>query len=376
MRPGSCSYCHIGEGTHLRRSSRLIASTVGLALTLTACGGQNSSLPGLVSGNRVSTDSSVRTSAPDKPVISIPKLYGDLAYTDAGKRPAKEAVRVSLTLRYNHQAELDAFVANNGVLGAGHGRFLSAAQFDGSLRSYALQEERVVRALERAGFTIVKRFPNRTIVDATARTSVVERFFSTEIHSVHQGKYGERYTNVTPATVPREIAPLVRDVSLNNLVVVTNRRRARRRRAQRTAPQFQTTRNGRHDHPAAGVHADGLERQFANGGFETGAFSPGGSTRARAVELRVGDDRAGALGFVFRVHGRARAARNQRLGVDRTTREGAVKRRPQLLGLPGLERRPAGLRYQVRVAGRLSAQLERHDPRRRSTRPSTTRTAG
>ena len=277
MRPGSCSYCHIGEGTHLRRSSRLIASTVGLALTLTACGGQNSSLPGLVSGNRVSTDSSVRTSAPDKPVISIPKLYGDLAYTDAGKRPAKEAVRVSLTLRYNHQAELDAFVANNGVLGAGHGRFLSAAQFADRYAPTLAQEERVVRALERAGFTITKRFPNRTIVAATARTSVVESFFSTEIHSVRQGKYGERYTNVTPATLPSDIEPLVRDVSLNNLVVVRTVAEQSGVETQRTAPQFQSDANGRTIIPLAGggIRPNDSSGNLANGSFETGSLNPG-----------------------------------------------------------------------------------------------------
>ena len=68
------------------------------------------------------------------------------------------------------------------------------------------QEQRVVRALERAGFKIKKRYANRTIVDAKAKSALVEHFFSTEIHTVHQGKYGERYTNVRPAILPSEIA--------------------------------------------------------------------------------------------------------------------------------------------------------------------------
>ncbi|MGA8534616.1 MAG: protease pro-enzyme activation domain-containing protein, partial [Candidatus Tumulicola sp.] len=260
----------------MRRSSRLIASTVGLALTLTACGGQNASLPGLVSSNRVSTESSVRTSTPDKPLISIPKLYGDLAYTDAGKRRGNETVRVSLTLRYNNQAELDAFVANAAAMGGVNRRFLTAAQFNDRYAPTMAQEERVVRALERAGFTITTRFPNRTIVGATARTSVVERFFSTEIHTVRQGKHGERYTNVTPATLPAEIAPLVRDVSLNNLVVVKTVAEQNGVETQRTAPQFQRDGNGRTIVPlAGGVGPNDSNGNLANGSFETGSLTPG-----------------------------------------------------------------------------------------------------
>jgi subtilase family serine protease len=263
-------------GTLLRRLPRLIASAVGLALTLTACGGQNASLPGLVSGNRISTDSSVRSSTPDKPVISIPKLYGDLAYTDAGKRPGNSVVRVSLTLRYNHQAELDAFVANNGVLGASH-RFITATQFANRYAPTSEQEQRVVRALERASFTITKRFPNRTIVAATARTSTIERFFSTEIHSVRQGKYGERYTNVTPATLPSEIEPLVRDVSLNNLVVVRTVAEQSGVETQRTTPQFQRDGNGRAIVPLrrGGIGPNDSSGNLANGSFETGSLNPG-----------------------------------------------------------------------------------------------------
>ncbi|MBV8490842.1 MAG: hypothetical protein JO199_09975, partial [Candidatus Eremiobacteraeota bacterium] len=85
------------------------------------------------------------------------------------------------------------------------------------------QEGAVIRSLERAGFTIVQRFSNRTIVDATAPSGVVEKFFSTEIHNVHQGKYGMRYTNVRGATVPAEIERFVRDASLNNLIVARTR---------------------------------------------------------------------------------------------------------------------------------------------------------
>lgn len=205
----------------MRSSARAIASALGFSLALTACGGQNASLPGVgAASNGLGPDSSVRTASADKPLTSIPRLSGEFAYTDVGRRPANSQVRVSLTLRYNHQAELDRFVATVSAPRSHSQRFLTRKEFDNRYAPTPAQEQRVLRALRRAGFTIVQRFPNRTIVDAAGRSAVVERFFSTEIHNVDQGKYGERYTNFTSATVPREIAPLVRDISLNNLTVV------------------------------------------------------------------------------------------------------------------------------------------------------------
>ena len=40
------------------------------------------------------------------------------------------------------------------------------------------------------------------------------------MHTVHQGKYGDRFANLKPATVPSAIASLVRTASLSNVVVV------------------------------------------------------------------------------------------------------------------------------------------------------------
>jgi subtilase family serine protease len=273
----------------MRRSSRVIASTLGLALTLTACGGQNSSLPSLTSSGGA-TESSVRTATPGKPLTSVPKLYGDLGYTDTGRRSAGAEVRVSLTLRYNHQNELDRVVAAVSDPHAGASRhFLTPKQFQERYAPTAAQEERVVRELQRAGFKIAERFPNRTIVDVTARTSVAERFFSTEIHSVRQGKHGERYTNVTPATVPATIAPLVRDVSINNLVVVRTVADQSGVQTQRNAPQFQTDAQGRTVVPLGGIKPLDSTGKLVNGNFASGSLSPGwineSSTQGNYVQV-------------------------------------------------------------------------------------------
>lgn len=261
----------------MRHSSRVIASLLGLTLTLTACGGQNSSLPSLLSSNGGPTaESSVRNASPDKPLIAVPKLTGALSYTDAGRRAANAPARVSVTLRYNHQGELDRLVAGISDPHSGsHRHFLTAKEFNEHFAPTPEQERRVVRELERAGFKIEKRYPNRTIVDATARTTAVEQFFSTQIHAVHQGKYGDRYTNVTPATVPKAIAPLVRDVSVNNLVVVRTVADQSGVETQRTAPVFQTDTQGRTIVPLGGIQPNDSSGQLVNGNFASGSLNPG-----------------------------------------------------------------------------------------------------
>ncbi len=242
----------------------------------------------LTGNNGGSTESSVRTGTPDKPLISIPKLYGDLGYTDVGRRAANGRVRVSLTLRYNNQAELDRFVASvSDPHSSSQRHFLTPREFNERFAPTEAQEKRVVAELERGGFTVAKRYPNRTIVDATARTSTVEAFFSTQIHNVRQGKHGERYTNVTTAKVPSSIASLVRDVSLNNLVVV--RTVADQSGGQRTAPQFRTDAQGRAMLPLGGVSPQDSSGNLVNGNFASGSLTPGwineSTTRGNYVQV-------------------------------------------------------------------------------------------
>jgi hypothetical protein len=148
-------------------------------------------------------------------------MYGALAFSDVGRRSPRDPVAVSLTLRYNNQEELDRFVSDVSNPHSGsYRRFLSPQEFAAHYAPTPQQEESVVKALQSEGFTITQRFSNRTIVDAVAPSSTVERFFSTEMHTVQQGKYGERYTNIRGASVPASIASLVRTASLSNLVAV------------------------------------------------------------------------------------------------------------------------------------------------------------
>ncbi|HLI95314.1 MAG TPA: protease pro-enzyme activation domain-containing protein [Candidatus Baltobacteraceae bacterium] len=192
-------------------------------MTVSACGGQSSSsLPNLGPSGTANSPDSTRTasSVPSTPMISVPHTTGALAFSDLGRRSANSPVRVAITLRYNHQAQLDQLVQNiyNRNSGMYH-HFLTPDQFNSYYGPTAQQEQSVVSALQAAGFTITKRYSNRTIVDAVAPSSTVERFFSTEMHSVSQGKYGQRYTNVKPAVVPSAISPYILTASLSNVVI-------------------------------------------------------------------------------------------------------------------------------------------------------------
>jgi len=200
----------------MRRTPRVLAAVLGLSLTLSACSGHSSFMPAAPNSGDQGAQPIKSGAASTAPLTSVPRTFGALAYTDAGRRESGKPVRISLTLRYNHQDELDRFVQE---VGSGHRRPITQAQFNAYYAPTHAQEEAVVRALHAAGFTIVKQFSNRTIVDAQAPSAVVERFFSTQIHDVRQGKYGERYTNVSKVTLPQSIASIVRDVSLNNLVI-------------------------------------------------------------------------------------------------------------------------------------------------------------
>jgi len=187
-----------------------------LALSLSACGGNSTTLPTANNGVDSGLPSAGRIQ--DGRQISIPKTFGALAVKDLGRRAPKESVSVTLLLNYNHQAELDRFVANQSRPHGPH-RFLTREQFNEKFAPTRQQERAVVAELRHAGFTITQRFSNRTIVDASAPSAVAERFFATSIHTLDQGKYGRRFSNVTRATVPPSIASYVRTVSLSNVVI-------------------------------------------------------------------------------------------------------------------------------------------------------------
>jgi subtilase family serine protease len=209
----------------MRLSHRFASLAAVAALTLnalTGCSGssRSSPLPQTVPAASLRSQAADASAQRLAPQISIPHLSGDLAFTDEGRRDPSARVNVVLTLRYNHQAELDQFVADAANPHSGkYLHFLTPSEFNAYYAPTAQQEGAVAAALVAAGFTVTKRFANRTVIDASAPSTTVERFFSTEMHTVRQGKYGERFTNLAAASVPGTIASYVSTASLSNVVI-------------------------------------------------------------------------------------------------------------------------------------------------------------
>jgi hypothetical protein len=152
---------------------------------------------------------------------SVPHVIG---VRDLGRKNPVSMVHVSLLLNYNHQSELDQLVQNQGSRRSPlYHRFLTASQFNNYFAPTPAQEQRVLFALKAAGFTITHRYPNRTLIDAQAPSIFVERFFTTEIHSVVQYRgaksLGTHYTNVRPVQLPSSIADIVKTASVNDLII-------------------------------------------------------------------------------------------------------------------------------------------------------------
>jgi hypothetical protein len=147
---------------------------------------------------------------------------------DFGRRGSLANVNATVTLRYNHQAELDALVTAFGNRRSPlYHHFLSSKQFDNYFAPTPQQQRIVVAALQSAGIHVTHAYSNRTLLDVQGTNASVERFFDTEIHSLSQKRFGMRFSNVKPATIPGNLAALVRTVSLSNFIVAQTGPRVR-----------------------------------------------------------------------------------------------------------------------------------------------------
>ncbi len=276
----------------MQTSLRLVASCLIAGMVLSACGGGNSGGGILPAG---SPTQSTGSPSAQTPINSVPKTAGTLAYTDMGAAPQTTPVSVTLTLNYNHQAQLDQLVAQQAdPTSPMYHHYLSTDEFNAYYAPTAQQEQSVVFALQRAGFTITKEYSNRTLIEASAPAAKVESFFNTQIHMVNQGKFGARYVNVKPAVVPAAIAPLVHAVTTSNVVVAHTGAHVQSALSLSsliasttlpTVPHVPASHASRKITLSSQVKARGAmlakyATPFATGnvignpGFETGAFSP------------------------------------------------------------------------------------------------------
>jgi hypothetical protein len=123
--------------------------------------------------------------AEDRVVDVSPRISG---LSDLGRRDQSQSTRVQLVLRLTD--------------------------------SMASDERSVIAALQQNGFTIVRTFSNHLVIDATAASGTVERFFRARMENVAEGQYGARYMPVTQAVIPAAIAPYVSGITLDNVVTM------------------------------------------------------------------------------------------------------------------------------------------------------------
>ncbi|HKU68549.1 MAG TPA: protease pro-enzyme activation domain-containing protein [Candidatus Baltobacteraceae bacterium] len=248
----------------MRTSIRAVASLLVMGMALSACGGHGSS----VVPSTPQSSGSNALGPQIKQIATPPRTAGIFAFTDRGERDANAPTPVTITLQYNHQAELDQLVLDqSNPASPKYHQYLTTQQFNSYYAPTAEQEAQVVAQLKAQGFTITKQFENRTIIDAVAPTSAVERTFHTHIHTATQGRFGTRFVNTEAAELPESMVGLVRDVTLNNLVVAHPMQSQARRHATHSSLSV----------PGA------LERRpmaiapyanvVSNPGFETGTFS-------------------------------------------------------------------------------------------------------
>jgi hypothetical protein len=133
---------------------------------------------------------------------------------DLGHVAPAQRLDLAVLLAYRHRSELEQLVlAQSDAASPLYHRYLRPDQFADYFAPAPGDLARVVTSLRAAGFTVTRVYSNRTIVDATAPAAVVERYFGTDIHSVTQAGYGERYVNVTPASAPSSVRDVLAESS-------------------------------------------------------------------------------------------------------------------------------------------------------------------
>jgi subtilase family serine protease len=171
------------------------------------------SFPLLAAGFALGAATAPAAAAPFAEVARIGGLH------DLGRIAPAQHLELAILLAYRHAPELEQLVrAQSDSASPLYHRYLRADQFTNYFAPAASDLARVVVSLRSAGFTVTKVYPNRTIVDATAPAAVAARYFGTDIHSVTQVGYGERYVNVTPASAPSSVRDVLAGVvGLSNI---------------------------------------------------------------------------------------------------------------------------------------------------------------
>jgi len=169
-------------------------------------------LPMLCAGQPLTTRGAGHALAAEK----IP----DVAREDLGRRAPDKEVEITITLAFNNEDRLEQLIREqNDPASPNYRHFLTSQEFNEQFGPTAAQVAILRSNLEAAGIRIRDITPNQVLVRAVGTSAAIERYFQTEIHTVNQAGYGERYLNDRPAVLPAPLASIVKNLRLNNLFV-------------------------------------------------------------------------------------------------------------------------------------------------------------
>jgi subtilase family serine protease len=159
----------------------------------------------------IATLSVLASGIPVAAAAAVPVEMGTVdGVGDLGPAPASVRVHIALVLNNHHPTELDRLVDEQADPESRlYHHFLTSSEFSTYFSPTPSEYARVCSGLQRAGFTITHRFPNRTVVDAAAAAPVAARYFGTDIHRVLSPTLGVTYTNTRAGVVPAGIADLI-----------------------------------------------------------------------------------------------------------------------------------------------------------------------
>ena len=141
---------------------------------------------------------------------SLAPSAGSTQMQDLGRATNATQVNLAVVLNYHNEAKLDQLIEAQGTPGSGSfHQFLKPQQFARQFGPTQADYDATIGQLRDAGFTITHTFSNRTTIDASAPAPAAERLFSTEIHVVRRPDGQTRYINVTPETIPAQLARTV-----------------------------------------------------------------------------------------------------------------------------------------------------------------------
>jgi subtilase family serine protease len=146
-------------------------------------------------------------------VLACAAYAGATASRDLGPVPPASRVELALLLNYRNEAQLDRVLDNQAdPASPWFGHHLNARQFSETFAPSTGDYARIIALLRRAGLTVTHVYANRTLIDAGGPAGAVERYFHTRLDRVSDGRR-VGYAAETPASVPAELRPAVRDVA-------------------------------------------------------------------------------------------------------------------------------------------------------------------